>query len=57
MTFWLRRWIEQSRSNRWTRCAVRVAEDLHLDMARAAHQLFEIDFVLAEGGLGLAPGR
>ena len=37
--------------------AVRVAEKLHLDMAGAAHQLFEIDLVLAEGGLGLALRR
>ena len=35
--------------------AVGVAEDLHLDVARPAHQLFEIDLVLAEAGLGLAP--
>ncbi len=34
--------------------AVRVAEHLHLDMAGALDQLFEIDLVLAEGGLGLA---
>ena len=36
--------------------AVLVAEDLHLDMAGAFHQLFEIDLVLAESGLGLALG-
>ena len=36
--------------------AVGVAEDLHLDVARAAHQLLQIDLVLAEGGLGLALG-
>ena len=36
--------------------AMRIAEDLHLDMARAAHQLFEIDLILAEGVLGLALG-
>jgi hypothetical protein len=30
--------------------AVRVAQDLHLDVARAAHQLLEIDLVVAEGG-------
>jgi hypothetical protein len=27
-----------------------VAEDLHLDVARALDQLFEIDLVVAEGG-------
>ena len=37
--------------------AVAVAQELHLDVARAADQLLEIDLVLAEGGLGLAPGR
>jgi hypothetical protein len=35
--------------------AVRVAEHLHLDMAGAAHQLFEIHLVVAERGLRLAP--
>ena len=53
-TFWWRRCTEQSRSKRWTTVAVRVAEDLHLDVAGALDQLFEIDLVLAEGGLGLA---
>ena len=37
--------------------AVLVGEDLHLDMAGALDQLLEIDLVLAEGGLGLAPRR
>jgi hypothetical protein len=35
--------------------AVCVAQHLHLDMARALDQLLQIDLVLAEGGLGLAP--
>ena len=34
--------------------AVRVAEHLHLDVARAAHQLLEIHLVVAEAGLRLA---
>ncbi len=34
--------------------AVPVGEDLHLDMTGALDQLFQIDLVLAEGGLGLA---
>jgi hypothetical protein len=34
---------------------MRVAQDLHLDVAGAAHQLFEIDLVVAEGGQRLAP--
>ncbi len=37
--------------------AVRVAEDLHLDVARAPHELLEVDLVVAERGLGLAPCR
>ena len=38
-----------------------IGKHLHLDMAGALDQLFQIDLVLAEGGLGLAacraPGR
>ncbi len=34
--------------------AVRVAQDLHLDVPRAAHQLLEVDLVVAEGRLRLA---
>jgi hypothetical protein len=37
--------------------AVAVAEDLHLHVAGAAHQLLEVHLVLAEGALGLAAGR
>ncbi len=54
-TFWLRRCTVQSRSNRCTSVAVLVAEDLHLDVARAAHQLLEVHLVVAEGRLRLAP--
>ena len=36
--------------------AVRVAEDLHLNMASALDEPFKIDFILAEGCLGFAPG-
>ena len=36
------------------RIAMRVAQHLHLDVAGAFDQFFEIDLVLAEGGLGLA---
>ena len=35
--------------------AVRVAQHLHLDMAGAAHQLFEVHLVVAERGQRLAP--
>ena len=34
MSFWWRRCTEQSRSPRWMHVAVRVGEDLHLDVAR-----------------------
>ena len=34
--------------------AVRVAEDLHLDVPRAPHELFEVDLVVAERRLRLA---
>ena len=37
--------------------AMTVAEHLDLDMARAAHQLLQIDLVVAEGGLCLAAGH
>ncbi len=37
--------------------AVAVAEDLHLDVACTAHQLLEIDLVVAERGLGFAARR
>ena len=36
--------------------AVGVAENLAFDVAGAFDQLFQIDLVLAEGGLGLALG-
>ena len=35
--------------------AVLVAENLHFDVARAAHQFLQIDFVVAECGQRLAP--
>ncbi|MPL71091.1 hypothetical protein SDC9_16859 [bioreactor metagenome] len=35
--------------------AMRVAEQLHLDMAGAQDHLFQIALAIAEGGLGLAP--
>ena len=35
--------------------AVLVAEDLHLNVARAQDHLLEISLAIAEGGLGLAP--
>ena len=43
MTFWLRRWTEQSRSNIWAIVAVAVAEDLDLDVARSDDGALDID--------------
>jgi hypothetical protein len=36
--------------------AVHVSQHLHFDMAGALDQSFEIDLVLAEGGVGLTAG-
>ena len=38
------------------RTAVQIAQDLHFHMAGPAHEFFKIQFVIAEGGLGFAPG-
>ena len=56
-TFWCRRCSEQSRSPRWMRVAVAVAEHLDLDVARLLEILFDVDRIVAEGGLGFGPGR
>ena len=56
-TFWWRRCTEQSRSNRCTTVAVRVAEHLHLDVARPLDGLLEEDRPVAEGRRRLAGGR
>ena len=54
MTFWCRRWTEQSRSNRWITLPCAVGEDLHLDVARVDHGLLDEGGRVAEGALGLA---
>ena len=36
--------------------AVRIAENLNLDVARALDEFLEIDFIVAESGLGFSPG-
>jgi hypothetical protein len=41
ITFWWRRWSEQSRSNRRTTVPWRVAEHLHLDVPRALDPFFQ----------------
>ena len=53
-TFWWRRWIEQSRSNRRHGVAVRVGENLDLDMARAGQVAFDQHLVVAEAKRRLA---
>ena len=56
MIFWCRRWIEHSRSPRWIKPAVGVAEDLDLDVAAARQIALEKDPIVAEAAGGLAPG-
>jgi hypothetical protein len=57
MTFWWRRWIEHSRSPRWTSVAVVIAEDLDLDVARPLEVLLDVDVVVAEGAAASALRR
>ena len=54
MTFWCRRWIEQSRSNRCITWPWAVGQDLHLDVPRTADGLLDERRRIAEGALGLA---
>ena len=49
ITFWWRRCSEQSRSKRCTHIAVRVGEDLHLDVARREHVFLDQHARIAEG--------
>ena len=56
ITFWCRRWIEHSRSKRWTALPWPSAQDLDLDVARPLEGLLQVDAVVAEGALGLAAG-
>ncbi len=56
MSFWWRRWIEQSRSTEVDDVAVLVAEDLHLDVLGVLDVLLEIDAAVAEGLLRLGLG-
>ena len=53
-TFWCRRWIEHSRSSRWTTCPCRVGQHLHLDVARPLDEALEHHHVVAEGRPRLA---
>ena len=54
ISFWWRRWVEQSRSPRATTWPGRVAEELDLDVARRDDLALEVDGAVAEGGRGLA---
>ena len=56
ISFWWRRWTEQSRSHRWTALPWRVGEHLHFDVPRLLDVLFEVDGAVAEGGFGLGLG-
>ena len=53
-SFWWRRWTEQSRSPRWAAFAVRVGEDLDLNMVGILDVALDEEAVVAEGGGGLA---
>ena len=55
MIFWCRRCTEQSRSPRWIVAALRVGEDLDLDVARAADRALEQQARVAEGRARLRP--
>ena len=54
-TFWWRRWTEHSRSPSATTVAVRVGEELDLDVPRPLDVALAEDAVVAEGRLRLAP--
>ena len=56
MSFWWRRWTEQSRSPRWIDVAVAVGEDLDLDVARVGEVALEVDRRVGEELLALARG-
>ena len=56
MSFWWRRWTEQSRSPRWIELPWRVGEDLDLDVARVGQVALEVDRRVGEELLALARG-
>ena len=56
ISFWWRRWIEQSRSPRWIDVAVLVGEHLDLDVARVGQVALEVDGGVGEELLALARG-
>ncbi len=54
--FWLRRWMEQSRSPSWITLPWRVGHDLELDVVRVQDELLEVHLVVVEAGAGLGAG-
>ena len=56
ISFWCRRCIVQSRSQRWTTLPCVVGQHLDLDVAGMLDVLFQVDVGVAEGGLGLGLG-
>ena len=56
MTFWLRRWIEQSRTPIAQAVPVAVGDHLHLDVPGAGDQPLEEDGAVAEGAQRLVAG-
>ena len=57
ISFWWRRWMEQSRSPSATTLPVRVAEQLDLDVARRPDLALQVDRAVAERRGGLASTR
>ena len=54
ISFWWRRWTEQSRSPRWIDVAVLVGQHLHLDVARVGQVALDVDGRVGEELLALA---
>ena len=57
ISFWWRRWAEQSRSPTHTHVAVGVADDLHLDVAGPGEVALDVALVAAEALERLGLGR
>ena len=56
MSFWFRRWMEQSRSPKVDNVALGVAEDLELDVVRVLDEFLDVNPAVAERFFGLAAG-
>ena len=46
ISFWWRRWVEQSRSQRWMALPCLIGQDLDLDVPRVLDVLLEVDGAL-----------